>query len=165
MAKKDDDFISIKWDGLQEYEDLLVGMEEEVERIAMEEMSKYGLLVEEATKALAPKDTGDLEESINFGKAQKEGNEIVVEGGSNLEYALRRHEEPYKMGIRDKNDNGAVFEDYYIGGKGRKTLRKPTWNGYKPGRKFLQNAVNATEEDYNKMNERILDRLLGGDKQ
>ena len=165
MAKKDDDFISVKWDGLQEFADLLEGMEHEVERIAIEEMTKYGLLVEEVTKALAPKETGDLEQSINFGKAQREGQEIVVAGGSNLPYALKRHEAPYKMGIRDKYDNGAVFEDYYIGGKGRRTLRKPTWNGYKPGRKFLQNAINATEKEYDKMNERILERLLGGDKE
>ncbi|MCK1982229.1 MULTISPECIES: HK97 gp10 family phage protein [Peribacillus] len=164
MSEKDD-VIRLEWDGLEEFEDLLFGMEDEVERIAKVEMTKYGLLVEEGTKALAPKDTGDLEQSINFGPATREGGLIVVEGGSNLEYALRRHEEPSKMGIRDKFDNGAKFDNYYIAGKGRKTLRKPTWRGYKAGRKFLQNAINATEEDYNKMNERILERLLGGDKE
>ncbi|MGE7650483.1 HK97 gp10 family phage protein [Peribacillus frigoritolerans] len=164
MAEKDD-VIRLEWDGLKELEDLLDGMGDEIERIAKEEMTKYGLLVEEGTKALAPKDTGDLEESINFGQAEREGDYIVVEGGSNLEYSLIRHERPNKMGIRDKYDNGAKFENYYIGGKGRKTLRKPTWRGYRAGRKFLQNAINATEEDYNKMNERILERLLGGDKE
>ncbi|POD46307.1 hypothetical protein BKM15_25945 [Pseudomonas syringae pv. syringae] len=139
------------------------GMEAEFERIALGEYTKYGLLVEEGTKALAPKDRGDLEASINFGKSKKEGGLIVVEGGSNLVYALRQHEKPYTMGIRDKYDSGALFEKYYVGGRGRKTLQKPAWRGYRPGRKFLQNAINATDPEYNSMNERILDRLIGGD--
>ncbi|WP_445506794.1 HK97 gp10 family phage protein [Niallia sp. 03190] len=161
---RDDDFIRLEWGGLDELDEMLDGMEEKYEEIAIEEYTKYGLLVEEGAKALASKDRGELESSINFGTAKKSGDKIIVEGGSNLKYALRRHEEPYRMGIHDKVDNGAVFENYYIGGKGRKTLRKPNWRGYKPGRKFLANAITATQEDYDKMNERILNRLLGGDE-
>lgn len=159
-----DDFIRLEWDGFDEFDELLEGLEKEFEEAVIDEYTNYGLLVEEGAKALAGKDRGELESSINFGKATKKfGNKIVVEGGSNLKYALRRHEEPYRMGVHDKHDNGTLFENYYVGGRGRKTLQKPSWRGYKPGRKFLQNAITATEKDYDKMNERILDRLTGGD--
>ncbi|OYD59780.1 hypothetical protein CGZ90_00820 [Fictibacillus aquaticus] len=152
----------IEWDGLQELEQLFDNMNEEFEKILLEEYSQYGKLVEEGAKALVHKDTGDLEESLNFGQAQREGNLVVVEGGSNLPYALKQHESPKKGGIRAKYDNGAKFENFYKDGLGEKTRAKPPWRGFKPGRKFLQNAINATKEDYDEMNKRILKRTLGG---
>lgn len=158
-----DDFIRIEWVGLTEFEELIDGMEEEFERIALQEYSKYGLLVEEGTKALVFHDEGDLEASINFGPAKKEGKSIVVEGGTNMVYALKLHEKPYGNKTHNKYENRSVFEDYYVNGKGERTRAKPSWRGYKPGRKYLQNAVNATEKDFDKMNERILKRFIDGD--
>ncbi len=158
MAK--DDVFNIEWEGLQEFSDALDKMEEEAESIIMEEMTEFGMLAEEGTKALVHHDHGDLEDSINFGKAQRKGENIVVEGGSNMAYALRRHEEPYRMGVHHKYERGRKFPNYYIGGRGRGTHNKPMWRGYKPGRKYMENAIKAIEPDYNKMNERALKRIL-----
>ncbi len=164
LVRKNEDFLRIEWDGIKELEEFFDKFEEDFERILLEEYTKYGMLVEEGTKALVHHDDGDLEDSISFGKAKRVGNTVEVEGGSNSPYALRRHEEPYRYGIYNKYENGSKFPNYYIYGRGRGTLEKPTWRGYKPGRKFLQNAINATKPDYDRMNERILERALDGDK-
>lgn len=133
------------------------------ERILKEEMTKYGLLVEEGTRALAQKDTGDLEESINFSRAEKQGQAFVVEGGSNLKYALRRHEEPYRRGKYPYYDDGAKFPNYYVNGLGRRTRLKPNWRGERPGRKYMQRAINVTEKDFGVMMDRVYARLMVGD--
>lgn len=151
----------MEWEGLEELEKEFDKMEKDFQDILIDEYTKYGMLVEEGAKALAHHDEGDLEDSITFDKAKIEGSEVVVEGGSNSKYAIRRHEEPYRPGTHPKYSNGAKFDRYYMNGRGRGTLTKPKWRGYKPGRKFLQNAIIATEEDYDEMNERILDRTLG----
>lgn len=164
MARKKDEFLNIEWEGIKELEEYFEKFDENFERILIEEYTKYGMLVEEGTKALAPHDEGDLEDSISFGRAKKEGKTVVVEGGSNSPYALRRHEEPYRKGVYPKYDNGAKLEDYYVNGRGEGTRGKPPWRGYQPGRKYLQNAINATKKDYNEMNERILQRALDGDE-
>lgn len=159
-----DDFIRIEWDGLDELAEMFDEMDKAVERVAMQEFTKYGLLVEEGAKALAFKDRGELEASINFDQARKEGNLIVVEGGTNLKSSLRLHEAPYKPGVRPKYDSGALFERYYNNGRGEKTRAKSAWRGYQPGRKFLSNAILATEDDFDEMNERILKRVLEGER-
>lgn len=158
MAK--DDVFAIEWEGLQEFSDALEKMEKEAEKIIMEEMTEFGQLAEEGTKALVHHDHGDLEDSINFGKAQIKGENIVVEGGSNMPYALRRHEEPYRLGVHDKHERGRHYTGYYIDGRGRGTRGKPSWRGYRPGRKYMENAIKAIEPDYDKMNERALKRIL-----
>lgn len=161
---RNDEFFRIEWQGIDELIDYFDRMEKDFERILIDEYTKFGMLVEEGTKALAPHDEGGLEDSISFDKAKRVGNAIMIEGGSNLKYAIRRHEEPYRGGTHPKYDNGSKFPSYYQTGRGAGTRGKPAWRGYKPGRKYLQNAINATEKDYDKMNERILDRITGGDK-
>jgi Bacteriophage HK97-gp10, putative tail-component len=155
--------IKIDWGGLEELNQLFEDMDENFEKIAIEEYSKFGLLVEEGAKALVHHDEGDLEDSISFDKAKRVGNDIVVEGGSNSPYAWRRHEEPYRPGIHDKYDDGSKFPRYYLNGRGRRTLTKARWRGYKPGRKYMQNAIRATEPDYDAVNARILERVLNGE--
>ncbi|HLR69426.1 MAG TPA: hypothetical protein VK105_20255 [Virgibacillus sp.] len=154
------DVFKIEWEGLNEFHDMLDKMEKNAENIIMEEMTKFGMLAEEGTKALSPHDEGNgLEDSINFDKAKREGSSIVVRGGSNSVYGLRRHEEPYRMGIHNKGlDRG-----FYVDGRGRGTRGKPTWRGYQPGRKYMENAIKAIEPDYNKMNDRALKRILETD--
>lgn len=159
-----DDFIQIEWDGLAELEEMFKEMGAAIDEIAMQEYTKYGLLVEEGAKALAFKDRGELEQSINFDRARKEGNLIVVQGGTNLKSALRLHESPYKPGVRSKYDSGALFERYYNNGRGEKTRAKSAWRGYQPGRKFLSNAVLATETEFDETNDRILKRVLEGER-
>lgn len=160
MSMANDDVFSIEWEGLDEFAEMLDKMDDQTDKIIMEEMTKFGMLAEEGTKALVHHDEGTLEDSINFDKAKREGGDIVVQGGSNLEYALRRHEEPYRMGVHHKYSEGKKWPNYYVGGRGRGTHRKPAWRGYQPGRKYMENAIKAIEGDYDKMNARALERIL-----
>lgn len=155
------DELKIEWEGLKEFSDLLKKTNRQITKIVMEKYTDLGVLAEEGTKALAPHDEGNLEDSINFDSAKKQGGNIIVQGGSNLEYALRRHEEPYRMGVHDKYGDGRKTPDYYVGGRGRATHRKPPWRGYKPGRKYLDNAIKGIEKDYDSTNIRILEKILG----
>lgn len=165
MSMAKDDVFSIEWEGLDEFHDMLDKMEKETEKIIMEEMTAFGMEVEEGAKALAPHDHGDgLSDSINFDKAKKEGNSIVVRGGSNKPYALRRHEEPYRPGVHDKYENGRHYPGYYVDGRGQGTRGKESWRGIQPGRKYLENAIKALEPDYDEMNARALERILEIDK-
>ncbi|MBP3950338.1 HK97 gp10 family phage protein [Bacillus suaedae] len=157
-------FFNIEWEGLEELDEEFAKMESRFREILVEEYTQYGLLVEEGAKSLVHHDQGDLEDSIHFNKAEVTGDEVIVQGGSNLKYALKRHEAPYRMGVHDKYDNGAKFPNYYVGGRGRGTHAKPSWRGYKPGRKYLENAIKATEKDFDKMNTRILKRTYGDKK-
>jgi hypothetical protein len=159
-----DDFLYIEWDGLEELEQLFDDMEDNFMQILTEEYTQYGMLVEEGTKALAPHDEGDLEDTINFGGAKPEGSGVSVEGGSNAKHALIRHERPYRRGKHPKYENGAKFPDYYQDGRGEGTRSKRKWRGQMPGRKYLLNAIYATEKDYEKMLDRILERTLEGDQ-
>ena len=160
MAKRNT--FDIQWEGLEEERKRYGDMFDVWKDVTKQEMTKFGLLVEEGAKALVFHDEGDLEDSIVFDPAKEVGNDIVVEGGSNSPYALIRHEAPYKMGTHDKYDNGAKFPHYYVDGRGQRTRTKSSWRGFKPGRKYLQNAVIATEPDYDKMNARIQERVVNG---
>lgn len=160
MARDTD--IRIEWDGLAELGDLMDTMEERIERIALEEYKDFGMLFEEAVRALAPRDESDLEGSYNVSPPKREGESIVIEGGSNSVYALRRHEEPYRSGAYPKYDNGSKFPDYYVNGRGARTRSKSGFRGEKAGRKYQSRAVELITEDWNETNQRILDRVLGG---
>lgn len=161
------DGMKIEWDGLDQFAKKFDEMETELKKNLIQEYTKYGLLVEEGAKALAPHDTGDLEASITTEPATIKGGRaqrVVAAVGSNSKYALRRHEEPYRKGRFPKYDNGSKFPEFYIDGRGQITRSKPAWRGQLPGRKYLQNAINVTEKEYHEANERVLKRTLGGDR-
>lgn len=162
MATNKNGFMSLEWDGLKELEDLFDEMEQDIEKIAKEEYKDFGSEFEGAVRALMPRDESDLEGSYNVSPPKKQGNEIVIEGGSNSEYALRRHEEPYRAGKHPKYDNGAKFPDYYVNGRGARTRSKPGYRGEKAGRKYQERAVTLLTPDWNDTNKRILDRVLKG---
>jgi len=155
-------FIHFEWDGLEELEDLLDDMEKNLVNIVKEEYTDFGGLVEEAVRALMPRDGSDLEGSYNVSSAQVRGNEISIEGGSNSEYALRRHEEPYRGGSYPKYDNGAKYPHYYVNGRGARTRSKPGFRGEKAGRKYQERAVKLIEKDFDKMNKDIIERVTQG---
>lgn len=134
-------------------------MDDRFQRILKEEFTDFMHLVEQGTKALAPHDEGDLEDSINT-VVQTQSHGITGTVGANTVYALRRHEEPYRGGVHPKYDNGAKFPDYYVNGRGAGTRAKGTWRGYPAGRKYLTNAVKATEKDFEDMLERVLERCI-----
>lgn len=133
----------IEFDGLKEFDQTLQRMDDNLKRIVKHALTEYGSKVEEGAKRLAPHKEGDLEASINFDQAKEEGKNIVVYGGSNLEYALARHERP---------------------GRGPGTLGKPNWRGYQPGPKYLENAIKATEADYTRLMQQALESIVGGDE-
>lgn len=151
-------------DGLAEFENSLKDMEKDFKRNVEVGMREYSLLAEEGSKSLAPRDSGDLEASIQAGPIAWKGDTVESSVGSNLSYALRRHEAPDKSGERDKYDNGVKEEGYYADGKGRRTRQKATWRGQMPGRKYIERAVVATEEEYEQIMAEALSKTLGGNQ-
>lgn len=131
-----------------------------IDDIIKEELEDFGIHVESIAKELAPVDSGDLENSIKASKVIVQGEQFSITIGTNNEYALRRHEEPESSGIRPKYERGVKYDKFYINGRGEKTRKKPNVRGYKPGRKYLTNAVKATEEDWNTLCERVIARVL-----
>lgn len=90
--------------------------------------------VEEVTrgaKALAPKDEGNLEDSITNKGVDDLGNSFEAEigvGSQAKKYALRMHEDTYNPG--------------------EITRAKPNYKGYSPGRKYLENSLKANEQNF-----------------
>lgn len=136
------DIFSIEFEGLDEYIDLLEGYPKEMEKAMVAEMTPYSLLVEGGAKQLTPVDTNELTKSITTSKVQRIGNEFVFTIGSDLPYALKMHEHQGNWGVR--------------------TMLKQakSWRGYMPGNKYLENAVRATENDWNKAMENVLNRVI-----
>lgn len=155
-----DEYFKFEWDGLDEITSIYKNAHVRMNRIIKEELSKYGLRVEEVSKSLAPIDSGELENSINAGKVIYNGPEFVITVGTNLEYALRRHEERESSITRPKYFRGVKYDNYYQNGRGQKTREKPSVKGYKPGRKYLTNAIKVTESDWNEMCQRIITRFV-----
>lgn len=155
-------FLDMDWEGLDELERLVENMDDEFDRIALEEYRDFAMEFEGAVRALMPRDESDLEGSYNVSAPRKGSSEITIEGGTNSEYALRRHEEPYRSGSHDKYDNGAKFPGYYVNGRGARTRSKPGFRGEKAGRKYQERAVKLMEEDWNRTNLKILERVMRG---
>lgn len=157
-----DNIFQIEWEGIDELTQFLNSMDDNVERILVDEFTKYGLLVEEGARALATHDKGDMEDTINADRAKKSGNEIFVEVGVGSIYGIYQHEKRTRGGIHPKYSRGAKFPGYYKDGYGMRTRSKPSWRGEKPGRKFLQRAVEVTDDDFDEMNARALERIMQG---
>lgn len=149
-------------DSYKELQSYFKKFDQRFTKIVIQELGKFGLRVEEVAKALAPRDSGDLEDSINTSKVIVEGKTFSITIGTNMKYALRVHEQPESKGVRPKYQRGVKYPEYYKNGRGENTRNKPNVNGYKPGRKYLTNAVKVTEDDWNIMCERILARVLEG---
>lgn len=156
-----DEYFKFEFDDtFEEMKQYIKSFKERFDKIVKEELYKFGLEVESVAKELAPVDSGDLENSITTSKVLFEGNEFYITIGTNNEYALRRHEEPESSVNRPKYERGVKYDNYYIKGRGEKTRKKPNVRGFKPGRKYLTNAVKATEDEWNTLCERIIARVL-----
>ena len=114
----------------------------------IENVELFSLQMESDSKDLAPADSKDLEQSIISVTNYKNGVVSSVTG-SNLEYALRRHEEQYRKGTHDKYHKGVKYTDYYVNGRGELTRSKPSVQGKLPGRKYLSNAVMINRRNWN----------------
>lgn len=154
--------LDIEWDGLRELEELFGEMDDLLVRNMKAGMQEYDLLVETGARKLAPRYEGELMRSIIAGNVVVYGGLVVGTVGSNLSYAWRRHEEPYRRGKHPLYDNGIKRRDWYINGRGQRTRQKSSWRGHLPGRKFLENAVIATEGDFEDIFDEVLDATLRG---
>lgn len=149
--------------GLADMEQQLEGMTDDFERNLSDGMNEYGMLLEEGARSLSHRDGGQLESSIDFYSLTKNGGVMEGSVGSDLKYALKRHEEPYKIGTtHNKYDAGVKEVDYYVDSLGRRTRQQPAWRGLKPGRKYVERAVVATEEDFEEVLAEALDKTLRG---
>lgn len=120
------------------------------------------LNTEADSKALAPRDSGRLEQSIQASRAHYANDTISGSVGSNLVYALRRHEEHERMGSYDKYEDGVRYEGYYFNGRGEMTRAKPSISGFKPGRKYLENGATLNEGNWrNNLADAINDTFKG----
>lgn len=133
-------------------------MEKNITRAANEVLTN----TEADAKNLAPRDKGDLENSIRASKAVYSRGNVSGTVGSNLVYALRRHEEKPRMGTYNKYENGVKYVDYYINGRGEMTRAKQEVHGHQPGRKYLTNASLINEENWtNNIKDAIADSYKG----
>ncbi|WP_325889767.1 HK97 gp10 family phage protein [Mammaliicoccus lentus] len=153
---------NIEWDGLRELQNEFRTMNKRFSLILLDEMDKIGLTCEDYAKALAPRDSGELEDSIHSTQARVEGRSFVVYVGTNMEYATYVHELNNVRPVGDKYERGVKYPNYYIRGRGIGTRQKPNVKGYQPGRKFLQHAVILTDKHFEQAMERALERLLEG---
>lgn len=106
------------------------------------------LNTEADSKALAGRDSGRLEQSIRASQAKYSNDVISGRVGSNLVYALRRHEEQPRIGSYNKYEDGVKYEGYYFNGRGELTRAKPSVSGFKPGRKYLENSATINEKHW-----------------
>lgn len=158
-----DDSFNIEWTGLTQLAAEIDEMDFLLLSAIEDEMRNYLNLVEEGAKALAFRFGGDLEQSIVAMPVRTVGGSVTGHVGTNLIYAWRLHESPYSRGgSRDLYHNGIRLRGYYIGGRGRRTRDKATWRGQLPGRKFLERAITATENDFGQLMFRALARTVGG---
>ncbi|MCQ9290703.1 HK97 gp10 family phage protein [Staphylococcus hyicus] len=113
----------------------------------IENVELFSAQMESDSKDLAPADSKELEQSINSITNYRNGVVSSITG-SNLEYALRRHEEEYRKGTYHKYHKGVKFTDYYINGRGELTREKKSVRGKLPGRKYLSNAVKINRKNW-----------------
>lgn len=159
---KNNGFMQVEWTGLKELVDFYGSLETAFDRELKKEMKDYVLLVETGARALAHRYGGDLEESIIAAEVAVKNGMVIGEVGSNLVYAWRRHEEPYRRGKHPLYDNGIRIDNYYKDGLGARTRGKSSWRGQMPGRKFLSRTVTITEADFAAGMSNALKRALGG---
>src|SRR5699024_12503300 len=124
---------NIEWDGLRELQNEFRTMNKRFSLILLDEMDKVGLTCEDYAKALAPRDSGELEDSIHSTQARVEGRSFVVYVGTNMEYATYVHELNNIRPVGDKYERGVKYPNYYIRGRGTGTRQKPNVKGYQQG--------------------------------
>lgn len=152
--------ININLEGFDEFADAIGNLPQRLNKAIIEELQKVALTAERYARQLSPRDTGELENSINAGRVQHEGNSFVVYVGTNMEYATYVHELNSSR-IGDKYDKGVKIPGYYVNGRGAGTRAKPNVKGYMPGRKYLRNAIVLTEVHLENAMKRALERVFG----
>jgi hypothetical protein len=130
---------SFSLDGIEAMIGALDKLEGDFERRLEETLTRLALKVIHDAKRLAPIDEGDLEAALNIGEVKRTITSMYIDIGTSPEvddYAVVQHE-----GFR-KTASGAIVELK----PGEKTLSKGSYNGYMPGKKFLENALKMNEK-------------------
>lgn len=152
--------IHIELENFEEFADIIGNIPKRFSRVMTQELSKVALMAERYARQLAPRDSGELENSITASKVKQEGNSFVVYVGTNMEYATYVHElNSTRLG--DKYDKGVHIPGYYVNGRGQQTRDKPSVKGYQPGRKYLRNAIVLTDVHLETAMSRAIDRVFG----
>lgn len=137
---------SFSLEGIEAAIDRLDRLEKDLDRRIEETLTRLALKIIADAKKLAPLDSGDLEAALVIDEVKRTIAGMYIDLGTSPEvdgYAVVQHE-----GFR-KTKDGRLVELT----PGEKTLSKGMYNGYMPGKKFLENAL--------KMNEKlILEELL-----
>jgi hypothetical protein len=122
--------ITIELEGVEEVIAALEQWEKEVIEILAKAIDESGEHLLTTAKGLAPKLTGDLEGSGTKDPVVIDdvNREVSVEVGFHKVYAARRHEEIYKPGPI--------------------TRGKPTVDGMRPGRKYLEKPLLKYRKKY-----------------
>ncbi|MDU0332078.1 HK97 gp10 family phage protein [Paenibacillus sp. 3LSP] len=132
---------SFSLEGIEAAIDRLDRLERDLDRRIDETLTRLALKVIADAKKLAPIDSGDLESALVIGDVKRTIAGMYIDLGTSPEvddYAVVQHE-----GFRKTKDGKLVQLT-----PGEKTISKGPYNGYMPGKKFLENAL--------KMNERLI---------
>lgn len=147
----DHKIFSFSLEGIEAMVNRLDRFENDLDQRLEETLTRLALKVIADAKRLAPNLSGDLETALVIGEVQRSVAGIYIDLGASSEvddYAVIQHE-----GFRKTKDGKLVVLN-----PGEKTLSKGAYNGYMPGKKFLENAL--------KMNEKLileeLSKLLEG---
>lgn len=153
--------VNIEVEGFEEFANAVEKMPKVLKHNLSKQLGYAALTAERFSRQLAPRDTGELEDSIHAGAVKREGNSLAVYIGTNMEYATYVHELSSKR-VGDKYDKGVKITNYYINGRGKQTRDKSSVKGYQPGRKYLRNAIVLTEPYVTKAVNRAIEQTLGG---
>lgn len=136
--------IDIEFDGMEELMSVLEEAGQTEKRHFTKKLNRFKSVPERGAKKLTPVLENDLTRSIRSSPVMQTNGTYFFTLGSNLPYAVKMHE--------------------WMGGWGERTQNKQRvkWRGYTPGRKYLENAVNGSEESFQKMAEELLDKFTGG---
>lgn len=159
----DKGFLQVDFTDLNNYIQEHKDREETFIRVARREYTDLSMLFETATRKLAPMYDGELARSISFDMPVWKGSVFQFAGGAGAAHALKQHEMPERKGKHDAYVDGVKHEGWYEDGRGKRTRQKPSYKGFLPGRKYLENALLAEEESIVAAEKRILD-ALGGNK-
>lgn len=130
---------SFSLEGIEAMINRLDRLEKDLDRRLDETLTRLALKVIADAKRLAPIDTGYLEAALVVGEVKRSIAGMYIDLGTSPEvddYAVVQHE-----GFR-KTKNGRLVELT----PGEKTIGKGAYNGYMPGKKFLENALKMNEQ-------------------
>jgi len=131
----------IRLDGLEAIIENLDRLERELDQQIEKKLVTRAEKVIHDAKRLAPLDTGDLEAALVVGEIQRTSEGVHIDMGASPEvdhYSVVQHE-----GFMHGKD-GRLIELT----PGEKTRSKGPYNGYMPGKKFLENALKMNEQPF-----------------